>query len=48
MTDQTPDQLVIIDDWSDLIGSGEMPEIDQERMHRYRMGRLLTFMAAKT
>lgn len=44
MTDRTPDQLVIIDDWSDLVGSREMPEIDQERMHRYRLGRLLAEM----
>jgi Xaa-Pro aminopeptidase len=34
------DKLVLDDDWSDLTRFQEMPQIDLERMSRYRMGRL--------
>ncbi len=34
------DKLVFNDDWSDLTRFQEMPQIDLERMSRYRMARL--------
>ena len=34
------DKLVFDDDWSDLTRFRDMPQIDLERMSRYRMGRL--------
>jgi hypothetical protein len=34
------DKLVLDDDWSDLTRFQEMPQIDLERMSRYRMARL--------
>ncbi len=34
------DKLVFDDNWSDLSGFREMPQIDLERMSHYRMGRL--------
>ncbi len=40
MTPKSPDQAVIQDNWSDLRQFREMPEIDRDRMHQYRSGRL--------
>ena len=37
---KTPDQMIDSDDWSDLRQFREMPEIDHDRLHGYRMGRL--------
>ena len=34
------DRLVLDDDWSDLARLREMPQIDFERMARYRMARI--------
>ncbi|WP_406645680.1 Xaa-Pro peptidase family protein [Aliisedimentitalea scapharcae] len=34
------DELVQSDDWSDLSRFKDMPEIDFDRMHRYRIGRI--------
>ena len=40
MSPMPPDQMVAQDDWSDLSRFREIPEIDRERMHQYRTGRL--------
>lgn len=40
MSSETPDQMVTADNWSDLRRTREMPEIDFDRMHRYRMDRI--------
>jgi len=40
MATLSPDQLVVADDWSDLSRHREMPDIDHDRLHRYRLGRL--------
>ncbi|MEM7069760.1 MAG: Xaa-Pro peptidase family protein [Pseudomonadota bacterium] len=34
------DALVEVDDWSDLSRHSEMPEVDFDKMHRYRIGRI--------
>ena len=36
----SPDKMVLEDDWSDLSLIRVMPEIDFDRLHRYRMSRL--------
>lgn len=36
----SPDQLVLDDNWSNLSQYKDMPAIDTQRMHDYRMGRL--------
>lgn len=36
----TPDQLVGADDWSDLAAQRGLPQIDHDRMRRYRLGRI--------
>ena len=36
----TPDQMVIDDNWSDLAQQREMPAIDSARLHTYRMERV--------
>ena len=41
-----PDSLVLDDNWSDLSRLKERPAVDDARMHRYRMGRLLGEMRA--
>lgn len=40
MTDLTPDRMVLDDTWSDLRRHRDVPEIDFDRMHAYRLGRL--------
>ena len=35
-----PDQMVFRDDWSDLRRYREMPEIDFDRLHAYRLNRI--------
>ena len=40
MTSIHPDQMVLDDTWSDLRRSREMPEIDVDRLHAYRLGRI--------
>ncbi len=40
MTAQTPDLLVLDDNWSDLTQFRAKPEIDFERLHQYRIGRI--------
>ena len=40
MTDMTPDRMVLEDTWSDLRRHREVPEIDFDRMHAYRLERL--------
>jgi Xaa-Pro dipeptidase len=37
---KAPDRMVLEDTWSDLARSRAMPEIDFERLHAYRLGRL--------
>ena len=41
MNEQSPDRLVVNDDWSDLSRYRPLPEIDRERLHRYRTARLM-------
>ncbi len=36
----TPDQMVTEDNWSDLLQYREMPDIDFDRLHAYRMARI--------
>ena len=36
----SPDAMIVTDDWSDLSKYQDLPEIDFDRMHRYRLGRL--------
>jgi Xaa-Pro aminopeptidase len=36
----TPDKLIAEDNWSDLTQFRDPPQIDMERMHAYRMGRI--------
>lgn len=40
MNYSSPDRMLMEDDWSDLSKFREPPEIDQQRMHDYRMGRI--------
>ena len=40
-----PDQLVLNDLWSELSATRDLPEIDHERLHEYRMGRLRNELA---
>ena len=40
MNDSSPDRMVLTDDWSDLKQFRQMPEIDSDRLSRYRMARL--------
>jgi Xaa-Pro dipeptidase len=40
----SPDQMVLDDNWSDLKQFQPMPNIDMERLHRYRTGRLMAEM----
>ncbi len=40
MNYMNPDQLLLDDNWSDLSQIRALPEIDQQRMHDYRRGRL--------
>ena len=40
----SPDQMVLDDNWSDLKQYQPMPDIDMDRLHRYRTGRLVAEM----
>ncbi len=40
MNDVTPDQMILDDDWSNLSKFKEMPEVDHDRLRRYRLGRI--------
>ena len=40
MSRATPDRMVLDDDWSDLARIRRMPDIDLERLHAYRLGRI--------
>ena len=40
MSRATPDRMVLDDDWSDLTRIRRMPDIDLERLHAYRLGRI--------
>ena len=40
MTQTTPDQLVALDDWSDLRDFLPLPEIDLDKLYAYRTERL--------
>ena len=40
----SPDQMVLDDNWSDLKQFQLMPDIDKERLHQYRSGRLIAEM----
>ena len=42
----SPDALVANDDWSDLRQFRALPEIDRDRLHRYRAQRLREQMRA--
>ena len=44
MNASIPDQLVIDDQWSDLSRVRQMPEIDFDKLHAYRMGRIRKFL----
>ena len=41
----SPDKMVIDDDWSDLSKIRQVPDIDRERLHDYRVNRLKGEMA---
>ena len=40
MQDTSPDTMVFNDDWSDLRQYKELPEVNFDRLHKYRVGRL--------
>ena len=40
MSHASPDQMVLDDNWSDLARVRRMPDIDLERLHAYRLGRI--------
>jgi len=42
----SPDQMILEENWSDLSQYREIPQFDLERMHAYRMGRIKTEMQA--
>jgi len=43
---KSPDELVVLDDWSDLRRFRELPDIDLQRLYRYRRQRLKEQMQA--